>query len=242
MSKTILKMHDVTKVYTAGAGAFVALQGIDFEIAEGEFVSIIGPSGSGKSTLLHLLGCLDKPTTGSIYIDGTDVAELNPSALAEIRRDKIGFVFQAFNLAPTLNVFKNVELPLIIREADQAERSSKVEDLLSRVGLPHKANNMPSELSGGEKQRVAIARSLANNPCILLADEPTGNLDSKSGNEVMSLFWSLWKQGITIILITHEPQVAAYASRVISIRDGRIEKDVRQKPRRVEGMKLKEKA
>jgi len=240
MPETVLKMKDVRKVYNT-AGEFVALDDINFEIKSGEFVSIVGPSGSGKSTLLHLLGCLDKPSSGEIFIDGVDVAQLGANGLAEIRRDKIGFVFQAFNLATTLNVFKNVELPLIIRNEDEAERAARVEGLLSRVGLPHKANNMPSELSGGERQRVAIARSLANNPCILLADEPTGNLDSKSGKDVMGLFWELWKQGMTIIVITHEPQVAAYASRVLSIRDGRIEKDVRQKPHRIEGPRLKEK-
>lgn len=240
MPDTVLKMQNVRKVYH-NAGEFIALDDINFDIKEGEFVSIVGPSGSGKSTLLNLLGCLDKPSSGEIFIDGVDVAKLGSNGLAEIRRDKIGFVFQAFNLATTLTVFKNVELPLIIRNEDDEVRAVRVEDLLSRVGLPHKANNMPSELSGGEKQRVAIARSLANNPCILLADEPTGNLDSKSGKDVMSLFWELWKQGMTIIVITHEPQVAAYASRVISIRDGRIESDIRQKPHRADGSKLKEK-
>ncbi|HQT44884.1 MAG TPA: ABC transporter ATP-binding protein, partial [Candidatus Micrarchaeota archaeon] len=203
------------------------------------FVSIVGPSGSGKSTLLNLLGCLDKPTSGSIQIGGVDVSKLDSDDLATIRRDKIGFVFQAFNLASNLSVSKNVELPLIIAEQDSQKRAEIVGNLLSRVGLPHKANNMPSELSGGEKQRVAIARSLANNPCILLADEPTGNLDSKSGGEIMALFWELWKQGITIILITHEPQVAAYSGRVLTIRDGSIESDVVQKPQKVEGEALK---
>ncbi len=238
--KSVLKMNSVAKVYDGGgAGKFLALKDISFEIHEGEFVSIVGPSGSGKSTLLNLLGCLDKPTSGSIHIGGVDVSKLNSDDLAFIRHDKIGFVFQAFNLASNLSVFKNVELPLIIAEQDSKARAEIVNNLLSRVGLPHKAKNMPSELSGGEKQRVAIARSLANNPTILLADEPTGNLDSKSGGEIMSLFWELWRQGITIILITHEPQVAAYSGRVLTIRDGRIESDVMQKPQRVEGDSLK---
>ncbi len=240
MVKTILKVAGTSKEY-GGAGGFLALKNVSFDVKEGEFISIIGPSGSGKSTLLHLLGCLDKPTEGKVYIDGIDVSALGDDSLAEIRRDKIGFVFQAFNLAPTLSVFKNVELPLIIRGIDEAKRGRMVTSLLQRVGILNKAGNMPSELSGGEKQRVAVARALANDPRILLADEPTGNLDSKSGKDVMDLFSKLWEQGMTIVLITHEPQVAAYSGRVLSVRDGKIEKDVLQKPKKSGVMLLKDK-
>lgn len=238
--RAVLKMERVSKDYEGdGAGRFQALRDISFEVRKGEFVAIVGPSGSGKSTLLHLLGCLDKPTSGTVFIDGIAVSALNDDSLAQIRSDKIGFVFQAFNLAPTLNVFKNVELPLIIRGTGAEERADSVARLLGLVGLSDKANNLPSELSGGEKQRVAIARALANEPSILLADEPTGNLDSRSGKGVMELFAKLWEQGMTIILITHEPQVAAYGSRMLSLRDGCIEQDARQKPRKAEGEKLK---
>jgi putative ABC transport system ATP-binding protein len=238
MAKTILSMAGVSKEYD-GETPFQALRDVSFSIREGEFVSIVGPSGSGKSTLLHLLGCLDNPTRGEVSIDGVPVSRLRDDSLAEIRGDKIGFVFQAFNLAPTLNVFKNVELPLIIRGMVAQERSVEVMRLLSLVGLSSKAHNMPSQLSGGEKQRVAIARALANSPRILLADEPTGNLDSKSGKDVMDLFARLWEGGMTVVVITHEPQVAAYGGRVLHIRDGKIESDVSQKPKRADGDKLK---
>ncbi len=240
MAKTVLRMASVSKEYD-GATPFQALKGLSFDVKEGEFVAIVGPSGSGKSTLLHLLGCLDMPTHGDIYLDGVDVSDLNDDALAEIRRDKIGFVFQAFNLAPTLNVSKNVELPLIIRGVDSGQRAQRVIELLGLVGLKDKAQSMPSQLSGGERHRVAIARSLANKPRILLADEPTGNLDSKSGKDVMDLFAKLWEQGITVVLITHEPQVAAYGSRVIHLKDGRIESDALQKPKKTDGRNLKDK-
>ncbi|VVB65559.1 putative ABC transporter ATP-binding protein [Candidatus Gugararchaeum adminiculabundum] len=238
VAKTILKMAGVTKEYK-NEGKFQALKDASFEVKKGEFVAIVGPSGSGKSTLLHLLGCLDKPTRGEIYIDGEPVSEMGSDSLAEIRREKIGFVFQAFNLASTLDASKNVELPLIISGRDADERAVAVENLLALVGIAEKAHNMPNELSGGERQRVAVARALTNNPSIILADEPTGNLDSKSGKDVMELFSRLWGQGITIILITHEPQVAAYAGRVISLKDGRIESDVLQKPKKSEEKELK---
>lgn len=232
---------DVCKEYD-GATPFLALKELNLEIGEDEFVSIVGPSGSGKSTLLHILGCLDKPTTGEMYLDGVKVSTLGDDALADIRRDKIGFVFQAFNLASTLSVFQNVELPLMIRSIDAAGRKKTVDRLLGLVGLQSKARNMATQLSGGEKQRVAIARALANDPSILLADEPTGNLDSKSGKDVMDLFAKLWSdEGMTIILITHEPQVAAYANRILYLRDGQIERDTSNKPKKVEGEKLKEK-
>lgn len=238
--KFVMRMEGVSKFYE-GASGFQALRNISFGVKKGEFVSIVGPSGSGKSTLLHLLGCLDKPTGGEVYVDGVNATRLNDEELADIRRHRIGFVFQAFNLASTLNVFKNVELPLIISDENEGERRLRVKELLKLVGLENKEENMPCELSGGEKQRVAVARALANKPSILLADEPTGNLDSKSGKEVMDLFSRLWENGMTVIVITHEPQVAAYAGRKLSIRDGRVEQDVHQKPHKADGERLKEK-
>lgn len=230
-SDTVLKLENVVKEYVMEKTTFQALRGINIDIKRGEFVSIVGPSGSGKSTLLHMLGCLDVPTSGEIYLDGALVSKMHDDELAEARNKTIGFVFQAFNLSPTLSVFKNVELPLIIRGMDDDERAQIAKDRLEAVGLGSKGDNMPSQLSGGEKQRVAIARALATNPQIILADEPTGNLDSKSGQEVMDFIAHLWKhENHTVIIVTHEPMVAAYAERKISIRDGKVEKDVRQKP------------
>jgi putative ABC transport system ATP-binding protein len=239
-TKQIFKLVNVTKEYNDGA-SFQVLKGINLEINEGEFVSIIGPSGSGKSTLLHLLGCLEKPTAGEIYIDGIKTSTLGDNELSVIRRNKIGFIFQAFNLAPTLNAFQNIELPLLINEVSSEERKKTVESLLKHVNLD-KQIYYPSQLSGGEKQRVAIARALANNPPVLLADEPTGNLDSKNSKDIMDLIRNLWlNRGITIVLITHEPQVAAYGTRMVYIRDGKIEKDVKNKPKAADGSKIKEK-
>lgn len=230
-SDTVLKLENVVKEYVMEKTTFQALRGINIDIKRGEFVSIVGPSGSGKSTLLHMLGCLDVPTSGEIYLDGAPVSKMHDDELAEARNKTIGFVFQAFNLSPTLSVFKNVELSLIIRGMDDDERAQIAKDRLEAVGLGSKGDNMPSQLSGGEKQRVAIARALATNPQIILADEPTGNLDSKSGQEVMDFIAHLWKhENHTVIIVTHEPMVAAYAERKISIRDGKVEKDVRQKP------------
>jgi putative ABC transport system ATP-binding protein len=241
MNKVALKLVNVSKEYD-GTTPFQALCDVNLQVNEGEFVAIVGPSGSGKSTLLHILGCLDKTTSGEMYLDGTNVSVLDENTLSDIRRDKIGFVFQAFNLASTLNVFQNVELPLMIRQVGAAERKKRVEELLQLVDLQSKANNMAPQLSGGEKQRVAIARALANDPSILLADEPTGNLDSKSGKDVMDLFSKLWREeGITAVLITHEPQVAAYGNRILYLRDGQIERDVPNKPRKADGIKIKEK-
>jgi putative ABC transport system ATP-binding protein len=208
------------------------LKNVSLKVKKGEFVSIVGPSGSGKSTLLHMLGCLDVPTSGEVYLDGMAISKMGADELAEARNRKIGFVFQAFNLSSTLTVAKNVELPLMISEADEKGRAKVVDDCLSIVGLSDKHNSKPSQLSGGERQRVAIARALANNPEMILADEPTGNLDSKSGKDVMDFLSGLReKKGITIIIVTHEPVVAAYTERTIHIRDGRIEKETTQKPR-----------
>lgn len=223
--EVILKMENVTKVYDS-VPPFKALEDISLEIRAGEIVSIIGPSGSGKSTLMHLLGCLDKPTAGEIYLSGKPVSKMNDDELAIARRDTIGFVFQAFNLAPTLNVFQNVELPLMIRGTAPAERKKVVDKLLDAVGLTDKARNMTSQISGGQKQRVAVARSIANSPKILLADEPTGNLDTKSSDEVIKFIMDLCRErGITIIFVTHDPRIAAQTERQISIIDGKIESD-----------------
>ncbi len=230
-AKDVIRLEKVTKEYAMEKSTFQALREVSLSIKHGEFVSIVGPSGSGKSTLLHMLGCLDVPTSGEVYLGGVPVSNMGGDELAEARNRKIGFVFQAFNLAPTLTVFKNVELPLIIREEDEKKREKIARDRLQAVGLTPKMANMPSQLSGGEKQRVAIARALATDPDIILADEPTGNLDSKSGLEVMNFISALWKRkAITVIVVTHEPLVAAYAERKISIRDGMVEKDARQKP------------
>jgi len=240
VKKTILELKGITKEYGIGKSNFKALDGVSLSINEGEFVSITGPSGSGKSTLLHFLGFLDKPTSGEVYVDGMAMGEMNENGLAETRNSKIGFVFQAFNLAPTLTVGRNVELPLTISGMGRKERAKRAGELLSAVGMLEKKGSMPSQLSGGEKQRAAIARALANNPKIILADEPTGNLDSKSGKEVLDILHGLWeKDGKTIVIITHEPVVAAYAERTIRLRDGKIEGDARQKPRKAEEHEIK---
>jgi len=244
MAEHIIEIESATKEYVSDHSSFTALKGVSLTIRKGEFVSIVGPSGSGKSTLLHLLGCLDAPTSGEIYLDGVAISKMSGDELAEARNRKIGFVFQAFNLSPTLTVFKNVELPLMIGEMDDDKRGEIVRKCLSVVGLLDKINNQPSQLSGGERQRVAIARALANDPQMILADEPTGNLDSKSGKDVMDFLSMLWKEhGITVVIVTHEPVVAAYSQRVVYIRDGRIEKETLQKPKKAkEGdhIKMKE--
>ncbi|MFA6489835.1 MAG: ABC transporter ATP-binding protein [Candidatus Micrarchaeia archaeon] len=234
MAKTepVLRLENVSKLYD-GETPFLALDRINIEIAHGELIAIIGPSGSGKSTLLHMLGCLDRPSGGEIYVDGVPLSRMNDEKVAVIRRDTLGFVFQAFNLAPTMTVFKNVELPLMISGADKKERMEKVKRHLEEVGLSDKKNNLPSQLSGGQKQRVAIARALSNDPKIILADEPTGNLDSKSGEEIMKHIIGLCRDGgITVILVTHDPYIAARADRIIKIKDGRIESDTVRKARR----------
>ncbi|MFH0737063.1 MAG: ABC transporter ATP-binding protein [Candidatus Micrarchaeota archaeon] len=235
-----LELRDIVKEYGRGKNLFRALDGVSLKIHKGEFVSIMGPSGSGKSTMLHFLGFLDTPTSGDAYIHGTPMSGLSKDGLADIRNELIGFVFQSFNLAPTLNVSKNIELPLIIGEKDAAQRREKVEELLKSVGLSSKRDSLPSQLSGGERQRAAIARSLAMEPEIILADEPTGNLDSASGKHVMDVLHGLWKEkGKTVVIVTHEPVVAAYARRTIHIRDGRIEKDTEGAGRKAEADELK---
>jgi len=227
--EVVLELQSVTKEYGNGKSKFRALDNVSLKIQRGEFISIMGPSGSGKSTLLHFLGFLDKPTCGDAFVEGRSILALNNDGLAEVRNKKIGFVFQSFNLAPTLSVSRNVALPMIIDGRPEAERQKRTEELLNSVGLELKARNLPSQLSGGERQRAAIARALANSPEIILADEPTGNLDSVSGKEVMKSLHRLWKEGLTVVIVTHEPVVASYANRTIYIRDGKVEKDVLRK-------------
>jgi len=214
----------LVKTYNLGQiNEFTALNGINLTIAEGEFVSIMGPSGSGKSTLLNLISCLDTPTSGEVYIEGVGITKLNGSDQAKLRREKLGFVFQQFNLIPGMTSFENIELPMRFKGASKRERKKKVEELLSLVGLEAKGGNRPTELSGGEQQRVAIARALTNNPKIVLADEPTGNLDTKTGKKIMELLARLNKEeNKTLILVTHDQNVAKTTNRLIKLQDGKI--------------------
>ena len=217
----MLELENITKVYKAGQTEVPALRGISCRIESGEMVSIIGPSGSGKSTLMNIIGCLDKPTSGEYRLEGVEVDKLNDNQLAEIRNKKIGFVFQSFNLLSRTSALANVELPLIYNGA--SNRRQRALQVLESVGLAHRVAHRPSELAGGEQQRVAIARALVNNPSLILADEPTGNLDTQTSQEIMAIFKKLNEQGMTIILVTHEPDIAAYTQRTIKLRDGLIE-------------------
>ena len=217
-----VKLANISKVYKMGDNEVIALNGVDLDIAEGEFVAIMGPSGSGKSTLMNILGCLDTPTTGSYLLDNEEVANLSEDVLAKIRNKKIGFVFQNFNLLSRISALENVALPLVYAGVSKTERINRAQELLKMVGLADRQHHMPNELSGGERQRVAIARALVNNPKIIMADEPTGNLDTKSSVEIMAMFKELYKQGKTIILVTHEPDIAENAKRIITVRDGKI--------------------
>lgn len=220
-----IALAEVTKTYQMGDTTVNALAGVNLSIYEGEFTAIMGPSGSGKSTLMNILGCLDRPTTGSYKLDGQEVATLGDDELAVTRNKKIGFVFQNFNLLPGISAAENVALPLVYAGVDPKERKRRAEEALAAVGLEHRLDHLPNELSGGQRQRVAIARALVNDPTIIMADEPTGNLDSKSGVEVMGIFERLNAMGRTIILVTHEPDIAEYAKRVIHVRDGLIVRD-----------------
>ena len=224
MSAPIIDMKNVRKRYQTGAISFEALKGIDCEVRSGEFLGVVGPSGSGKSTLMNLMGCLDTPTEGEYRLEGQMVNTLTSNQLADIRNKKIGFVFQAFNLLPYATAFENVEVPLLFARVNARNRKERVLTLLHRVGLADKVNNRPTEMSGGEMQRVAIARALANEPDIILADEPTGNLDTKSGQAIVSLFDELHASGKTIVIITHDVGISKHAQRIIHIRDGMIEK------------------
>jgi putative ABC transport system ATP-binding protein len=222
MDAPVIRLEEVRKVYPRPAGDVVALNGVTLSIEEGEFVAIMGASGSGKSTLLNQLGCLDVPTSGRLLIDGTDVRDLSDIELTNLRRDAIGFIFQKFNLIPLLTAYENVELPLIMKHRHR-DTSGRPAELLRKVGLEGEMiTHTPPELSGGQQQRVAIARALANNPRILLADEPTGNLDSKTGTQIMDLLADLHQEGRTIVMVTHDARTAAYADRVVTISDGRI--------------------
>jgi len=222
----LIETRDLWKTYTMGDEEIHALRGVSIEIERGEYVAIMGPSGSGKSTLMNLIGCLDTPSKGSYLLNEKEVAAMNDDELAQIRNEEIGFVFQTFNLLPRATALHNVELPLIYAGVSGKERQERARQALEKVDLTARASHRPNELSGGQRQRVAIARALVNNPSILLADEPTGNLDSKTGNEIMGVFERLYGSGNTIILVTHEADIAAYAHRVVHIRDGQVEKDV----------------
>src|SRR5690606_22281801 len=228
----VIRTEDLRKDYVLGAETVRAVRGVDLEIARGEFVAVMGPSGSGKSTLMNMIGCLDTPTSGRYWLNGRLVSELSEDDLARVRNREIGFVFQTFNLLPRATSLHNVELPLVYAGVPAAERKKRAEELLDMVGLGERMLHKPSELSGGQRQRVAIARSLANRPALLLADEPTGNLDSQTSVEIMQVFERLQREGQTIILVTHEPDIAEHAHRTVVLRDGMIESDRRNEIRR----------
>jgi len=223
----VLELNNIRKSYKLGETSIEALRGVSLEIRDGETVAIMGPSGCGKSTMLHILGCLDIPTSGKYFLDGVDVASLSPDDLAKLRGKKIGFVFQFFYLIPSLDAMENVMLPLMFDGIPQEEREKRAEELLRTVGLGHRLHHKQSELSGGERQRVAIARALSQNPTILLADEPTGNLDSKAGKEIIDLFADLHKRNVirTLVTVTHDPEVAKCSERIIHFKDGQVVKE-----------------
>ena len=221
----LIKLENLVKIYDTGAIKVLGLKKINLTIERGEFVAIMGHSGSGKSTLMNILGCLDRPTLGHYYLDGIDVADMTPDQLSDIRNRKIGFVFQSFNLISRTSALKNVELPMTYARVPKAKRAVRAQLLLERVGLGARKEHMPNELSGGQRQRVAIARALANEPPLILADEPTGNLDTASSVEIMELFTKLHQEGATVVLVTHEEDIAAFAHRVIRFSDGQIQRD-----------------
>jgi putative ABC transport system ATP-binding protein len=224
----LIDTRDLWKTYVMGSEEIHALRGVSIQIERGEYVAIMGPSGSGKSTLMNLIGCLDTPSKGSYLLNDKQVGQMNDNELAQIRNEEIGFVFQTFNLLPRASALQNVELPLVYGGVAARDRQIRAKAALEKVELGSRMSHRPNELSGGQRQRVAIARALVNNPSILLADEPTGNLDSKTGAEIMALFARLHQAGNTIILVTHEADIAAFAHRTIHLRDGQVEKDVRQ--------------
>ncbi|MCD6456925.1 MAG: ABC transporter ATP-binding protein [Methanophagales archaeon] len=218
----MIRTENLTKVYRMGEVEVQALREVNLEIQDGEFIAIIGPSGSGKSTLLNMIGCLDTPTSGAVFIDGIDTGKLSENGLAEIRREKIGFIFQQFNLVHTLNALENVALPMFFAGVKRETRLKRAEELLANVGLGNRIYHKPSEMSGGEQQRVAIARALSNDPEIVIGDEPTGNVDTKTGNTIMDILEGLNKEGRTVIVVTHDAEIAARAGRTKRMRDGRV--------------------
>jgi putative ABC transport system ATP-binding protein len=232
MADALLLLENVRRVYRMGDVEVQALRGVSLRIDRGEFVAIMGSSGSGKSTLMNIIGCLDRPTSGRYLLDGHDVARLDRDDLAYIRNQTLGFVFQSFNLLSRTSAVENVELPLIYAGVSGREREERAIQALERVGLGQRLDHHPSQLSGGQQQRVAIARAIVTNPKLILADEPTGNLDSRTSVEVMALFQELGRSGITVVLVTHEPDIAAYAARVVTMRDGRVLSDERHEPER----------
>ncbi len=223
----VIDIHALTKTYIMGQTKVHALRGIDLRIETNEYVALMGPSGSGKSTLMNLLGCLDTPTSGSYHLDGKDVSKMGDTELANIRNEKIGFVFQTFNLLPRQTTLENVALPLVYAGMSRKERQERAADVLESVGLGDRLDHRPNELSGGQRQRVAIARALVNRPAIILADEPTGNLDTKTSIEIMEIFEEIQRRGNTVILVTHEPDIAEHAHRIVRLRDGETESDER---------------
>jgi putative ABC transport system ATP-binding protein len=222
MMKPIIELSNVSKIYKLDSIQVTALNKVSIRIKRKDFACIMGPSGSGKSTLLHLMGALDRPTSGKVFLEGTDLSKLTESEIARMRGEKIGFVFQFFNLYPTLTAIENVELPMKIMEKNKSETKQKAMELLELVGMKNRAQHLPSQLSGGERQRVAIARALANNPSLLIADEPTGNLDSKTGKEIMRLFMKINESGRTIVVATHDASIASHSDYIIKIKDGSI--------------------
>lgn len=221
-TEEVVKLQDVCRHYTVGGEIVKALDGVSFAIHRGEYWAIMGPSGSGKSTLLNILGCLDRPTSGSYWLNGVDVARMADNELSDHRLKNLGFVFQSFHLIPQLSVLENIEMPMFYLGIPQAERTRRAKELADRVEMSHRLQHLPAELSGGQRQRVAVARALANDPAVLLADEPTGNLDSKTSVQIMALFQELYEQGKTIIVVTHEPDIDAYAHSHIVVKDGRL--------------------
>jgi putative ABC transport system ATP-binding protein len=221
----LIQIRDLHRVYEVGTEKVHALNGVDLDIEQNEYVAIMGPSGSGKSTMMNILGCLDTPSSGSYKLKDTEIGTLSDDELARIRNQEIGFVFQTFNLLPRADALHNVELPLVYAGMKHEERRKRAKEALDRVGLTDRMKHKPNELSGGQRQRVAIARALVNRPSIILADEPTGNLDTATGDEIMAAFAEIWRQGNTVILVTHEPDIAAHARRVVRMRDGKVESD-----------------
>jgi putative ABC transport system ATP-binding protein len=225
-TRPLIDVDDLKKRYLMGSEEVWALDGVTLDVEQGEYIAIMGPSGSGKSTFMNMIGCLDTPTSGTYHLNGRDVSRMSDDELAEIRNREIGFVFQTFNLLPRVDCLRNAELPLIYAGMSRAERRERAAEALRRVGLGDRLDHKPNELSGGQRQRVATARALVNRPSIILADEPTGNLDTETGSEIMMLFESLYRQGNTLLVVTHEPEIAHHARRILHLRDGKLERDV----------------